>query len=468
MATNTLVRNVIEGGELVWRARSDNTEVFRIGPTGIDYPGLATTDPWVFDVTAEEYGAVGDGVTDDTAAINAAVAAAFAYAEASDSCFAVVYFPVGVYLLGSATTKGGVTLGNAQIPIPVRDNDAVKVTLVFKGPGDASAMPYWEQDSGSRWGATLKTTLVEQEVDAEWGPPSVIGGPAVSGSEAVYDGNDFNNMLLVIDGIGISTPVDPTVMGFDFAAIAELIVESAAVVPDYIGTGPGAELDGSATNDWSTGMRTPRHTNNDLLIVRNFTCYGQYVGMTCGEHGDYGRLAIIYCNTGIVIFAQQENIHSSSFDSVSVEACVVGIQCIAAAEIDAGAPVFMAAVSMETITTHILDSNDGLCGEIHFTALGGSDDLVVTGGNNVRIIAANQALGALTEPAVPATTVALKNPFWVNCSVLLDGGTVTNVALDGVATGITDAQFPVVLPVRSGGTITLTYSDAPTWKWIGG
>jgi hypothetical protein len=38
---------------------------------------------------------------------------------------------------------------------------------------------------------------------------------------------------------------------------------------------------------------------------------------------------------------------------------------------------------------------------------------------------------------------------------------VTVIALDGTATGLTAGVFPV----RSGGTITLTYSVAPTWHW---
>jgi hypothetical protein len=96
---------------------------------------LAAATPWVFNV--KHYGALGDNSTDDMAAINATVAAAWAYAIASENCYAEVHFPDGVYILAGATTKAGPTLGNAQIPIPVRAGTDRKVTLAFVGPRGA-------------------------------------------------------------------------------------------------------------------------------------------------------------------------------------------------------------------------------------------------------------------------------------------------------------------------------------------
>lgn len=463
MATNALIRSRFESGELVYRSTADNSEVLRIGPTGIDFPNAVQSDPWVFNVQDDEYGAVADGATDDTAAINAAVEAAFAYAQANETSYAEVYFPPSPfpYLLSSATTKGGAKLGNAQIGIPIQDNDARKVTLVFRGAFDASSMPYWEQDAQVRWGTTLRTTLTGQTVDSSWGVPSVIGGPAVSGTEAVYDGNDFNNVLLRFEGIGLLTPKNPSVAGLDFRSLAQLQVNNSSVMAHYSATGPG-DLQGSAENDWSFGMFTPRHTNNDLLIIDNFSTYGQYSGLSVGEHAWVNRTASIYCHDGVILYAQQPNIHSSAFGSISVEASENGIWCIAGDE--NGYPIHVSAISMETIgTSHIKDPNNALTGEIHLTKLDGPTGIVVDGGDNVRVIAANQARGLLTAPSVPLTTVALKNPFWVDVTVLVSGGTVTQIAIDGENTGLTAGLFPV----RSGGTLTLTYSAAPTWKWWG-
>jgi hypothetical protein len=72
-------------------------------------------------------------------------------------------------------------------------------------------------------------------------------------------------------------------------------------------------------------------------------------------------------------------------------------------------------------------------------------------------------VGPITSPAVPLTTVAYTNKLGVDCTVFINGGTVTVVAIGGTATGQTTGCFKI--PV--GQTITLTYSVAPTWTWFG-
>lgn len=67
-----------------------------------------------------------------------------------------------------------------------------------------------------------------------------------------------------------------------------------------------------------------------------------------------------------------------------------------------------------------------------------------------------------TAPTVPATTVALTNPFPCDMMVYLTGGTVTVVAVD---TTTVFTATPCTVRVRQGGTIALTYSATPTWKW---
>lgn len=72
-------------------------------------------------------------------------------------------------------------------------------------------------------------------------------------------------------------------------------------------------------------------------------------------------------------------------------------------------------------------------------------------------------VGHVTSPSVPTTTTALVNPFNVDCSVFITGGTVTVIAIGGTATGLTSGQ--VFVP--AGQSITLTYSAAPSWTWFG-
>lgn len=70
--------------------------------------------------------------------------------------------------------------------------------------------------------------------------------------------------------------------------------------------------------------------------------------------------------------------------------------------------------------------------------------------------------GAETSPAVPATGVAEDNPNPFPVTVYVTGGTVTEIAVNGVNTGLDAGTFRV----PAGGSITLTYSVAPTWVWI--
>lgn len=72
-------------------------------------------------------------------------------------------------------------------------------------------------------------------------------------------------------------------------------------------------------------------------------------------------------------------------------------------------------------------------------------------------------VGNFTSPSVPASTVAYTNQYGYPCMVSVYGGTVTVIAIDAVATGLTSGTFVVA----HGETISLTYSAAPTWVWYG-
>jgi hypothetical protein len=69
--------------------------------------------------------------------------------------------------------------------------------------------------------------------------------------------------------------------------------------------------------------------------------------------------------------------------------------------------------------------------------------------------------GVVVAPAVPATTVALPNPFPFDATVYVNGGTVSAVTIDGFAPG--PVSGPFMLPF--GKEIVLTYTVAPTWVW---
>src|SRR6266700_3999828 len=89
-------------------------------------------------------------------------------------------------------------------------------------------------------------------------------------------------------------------------------------------------------------------------------------------------------------------------------------------------------------------------------------DVTVTGGTVTGILVNPPVVPPVTTPAIPASTVPAvnSNPFPV--SVLITAGTVTVVSVSGV-TQFTGTNVTAVVP--PGGSISLTYSVAPTWAW---
>jgi hypothetical protein len=71
------------------------------------------------------------------------------------------------------------------------------------------------------------------------------------------------------------------------------------------------------------------------------------------------------------------------------------------------------------------------------------------------------AAPAVASPAVPATTVAAANGTGTVVTVTISGGTLTSVVVNGTQAGTTAGTY--LVPVA--GTISVTYSAAPTWAW---
>lgn len=109
------------------------------------------------------------------------------------------------------------------------------------------------------------------------------------------------------------------------------------------------------------------------------------------------------------------------------------------------------------------DPNTGTPGNIYTGNATGALDIVLHTGVARGNAGYNPVGHAVTQPAVPASTTAQTNTTGVDCMVYVTGGTVTAIAVGGTATGLIAGAFLV----PAGSTITLTYSAAPTWQWFG-
>ena len=68
---------------------------------------------------------------------------------------------------------------------------------------------------------------------------------------------------------------------------------------------------------------------------------------------------------------------------------------------------------------------------------------------------------SVSTPAVPASTVTAANTTGTVVAVTISGGTLTYVYVNGSQAGTTAGTY--LVPVA--GTISVTYSVAPTWAW---
>jgi hypothetical protein len=413
-----------------------------------------TAKPGVYNVKL--YGAQGDGATDDTAAINAAVTAGFNSGTADGTSYAEIFFPPGDYVVSSPTTKGGATQGNAQIPLPVVSAAAEKFIMTFTGGVDSTGFVHWEQEVAQRSGAVIRTTLTGLALDGTWGAPSVIGGPTVAQGSGVY-----SNMKVIIRGITVMAPFNPGIIGVDLRYCAQAHVVSLAVLANAPKVG-SPSIGTLATNDLGMGFRGPQNGNNDCYVTDDYSCEGFYYGMQWGEHATGLRVALVYCRVGVFLSTGGGSYHGGTIVNLSVEVADIGIQAVGTP--GSSWPIHIGQMAVESVVTAVEDSNHVLHGHIHWTDTLDAGPTMV-GGANVKMVCVSQKgrPGNKTAPAIPASATPFTNPFWRDCAVVVNGGTVSAIAVDGVATGYTSTDRTVIVP--SGKSITLTYTVAPSWTW---
>ena len=181
---------------------------------------------WVEGHSIRDYGARGDGATDDTAAIQRAIEACHAAGGG------IVLFPAGTYLSGTVTLKSNVTLefaaqarllGSTELaayPRPERD-----VLQVIQQPCLALIRADGATNIGLRGGGTIEG----QGVGFDWRKPRpnlllLVGCHGVMLQEALFKDSAVYACLLVgctdvwVRGIRIRSRVRPNADGLDLSS----------------------------------------------------------------------------------------------------------------------------------------------------------------------------------------------------------------------------------------------------------
>jgi hypothetical protein len=405
--------------------------------------------------------------TDDTAAINSAVSAAYTYWQNNSYRQPEILMP-SIYMLAGAPTQGGTRGGNAQIPIPAPAMSGAKFEPKFTGSPYAPSTMYGVNSTPLVTGGTVVCGRTDGTLNVTYGPASVFG--TWTYQQGARDGA-MANLRPIFDGISVILPYTSTYTAFDLygATGADLYI---GVIPWATPTQMGNPNVGDFIGKtWAVALRTPTQANDGDVKIRNIAVAGQFAGLQIGEHVQMDSGVIFYCYYGIYGYSDQTGSsasHASHISTVLVEACYYNLAFLESCKLDIDSLDMDSGAGGSGF--QIYDPSSNGRGQVTVRGLSATEGRPsVSGGSLMTIINGDQVPGTagISQPAVPASTTAFKNDFYRPALVCITGGTVTAIAIadsgggNSITLGITSG--PIV--VASGKQITLTYSVAPTWTW---
>lgn len=391
--------------------------------------------------------------SDDAPAIVLAITAAKTYALAAQFKCQVMFSnkSYGLATLTTTAASGSLAQQNALVPIPYPNVNGTTTKLSFElvGVGHNAVEQYFRSTIPSMTGTCLVATVA-----ASGTSPSIIGGPNASTNLT----GTWANTKAIIRGIAVWSGWNTGWIGFDLSQCSACWIDDAqAQVLAPAGGGQNPGLGTIPTNSAGWGFIFP--ANNDAGAGR-LLVEGYYRGVGISPRTTIEKL-FTQAN-GYAVFARTVNatvVHGARIGYWSCQICTVAIR-------SGGTSGTMPLVidmldSAGAVTTDLDDANGTLVGSINwFHDVSTAPN--VTAGSAMKITNLRASPGYWSSaPSVPASTTAQQNTAWRDAYVIVTGGTVSDITVDGHSTGLTSGM----VTVPSGKTITITYSVAPTWNW---
>ena len=258
--------------------------------------GGGTVVPFWFNV--RDYGATGDGVTDDTVAIQATIDAA------NTAGGGVIYFPAGIYIIGGALQDTGAR--NAQLLLPTISTSAKQISLVFLG--------------------ALRPTF------ALHGPVPTSGGLSIlkstltgaSGTAAVISGGSGtwptqNNVEVSVEDLTCLAPDNPTLTWWNVQTCQggswrNVMVNTPST---YAGTYV------QPTNSNAYGVKLPQWGQTNYTYVDGLMVSGFYTGL---KHGELATCRGLIFGPDVIALEIPTSEHASLIVSMHQTGCGTGIK----------------------------------------------------------------------------------------------------------------------------------------------
>lgn len=406
--------------------------------TAQDVADLGGSGDWY---NVKSYGATGDGTTDDTTAVQAAIDAAIAAGGG------VVYFPRGVYAIGGALQD--TSRSNAQLLLPRLDAvDTEQMTIELRGefspPPIMSVVGATPIPDGH---SIIKGTLNTASGTA----PSLIGAWGPSGTI-----DNLSNAHVLLRDLTFRMPSNPQLSACNLQNVASVDVDR--VIVDC----GGYYVQGltEPTTAASVGMRLPAIHNGANTRLGTVDVIGFYTGYLFGEHSLGENVKAWGCKVAATFAAAD---HASYFTRFMAVHCEKVLTATGEHYVDFGQFNIEHAVSGWWITDYDIDDtsnylNGDLAWHVVLAGTGTDDTFTVNGAANMRRKRVGKWFAyQLTDAATIAVPAQISSDFKVTL-----GGNRTL----GNPTGMQEGQvFSIRIKQDATGGRTLAFGSK--WKLIG-
>jgi hypothetical protein len=252
----------------------------------------------------KDYGALGNGSTDDTAAIQTTINTAFAAGGG------VIYFPIGVYIIGGAlqTSISGINY-NSQLYIPFENYTSLtRRSISFLGEVE----PNFIQTLGISTAISPNSgVILRSTIQGSGTRPSVICSSASGGFN--YTSPSFKNLSIQITPNG-SNKITMGGINCENSAIANF--ENITCYPynlNLVNSGIPDVID-------VVGITMPAINCEHINTLKNCTVGGFTQGYLLAEHTSAYDIIAICCVNG---FNQKANYHLGNYTKLSAFWCKV-------------------------------------------------------------------------------------------------------------------------------------------------
>jgi hypothetical protein len=263
----------------------------------------------------EDYGAVGDGHTDDYKAVAAAWNAMLA--SPVGGC---VFFPRPVVYRVDAGIPGRLTRDDggayALFRLPTVGVRKRRISFGVTGVGSAYASPV---DTGASV-ATSSVLFVDYSTAFGWssaaGLPSVFGA-ADYDKRSQGDNGSYTNIHFLADGLTLRQPVNPSLCGMNLETCASVSIGSISFDVDA----PLNDVT-EPKHPTSVALLLPAHSAGRAAKVETLQVVGHYAAVPCGQYADITSAVALRCTVAVSL--RRSASHTGHITSLIVAQCPWG------------------------------------------------------------------------------------------------------------------------------------------------